>query len=123
MDGCKAPGLNALYVGGEFETQQAVKRMKLAAARGQIVASFRSVNDGAGACGPFSSAKQISRGDKAVTLCAQPAHEIAGLVHVPEQGTDIGNVFHGITFPGGLRGPAMGRVRRSLLRSDVSFPA
>jgi hypothetical protein len=37
---------------------------------------------------------------------------------VPEQGTDIGNVFHGITFPGGMRGPAIGRVRRSLLRSN-----
>jgi hypothetical protein len=24
---------------------------------------------------------------------------------VPEQGTDIGNVFHGITFLGGMRNP------------------
>jgi len=31
---CEAPGLDALDVGGEFETQQAVKRMKLATARG-----------------------------------------------------------------------------------------
>jgi len=115
----EAPGLDALDVGGEFETQQAVELMELSAACSKIVASFRSLDDGAGPCGPFASAQKIGGGDEAVTLCAEPAHEIAGLVHVPEQGTDIGNMFHGITFPGGMRGPAMGRVRRSLLRSDV----
>src|SRR6056297_689980 len=81
-------------------------------------ASVRSLDDSASPCSPFLPAQQLGRGDKAITLCAQPAHEIAGLVHVPEQGTDIGNMFHGITFPSGMRGPTMGCVRRSLLRSD-----
>ncbi|HKL65988.1 MAG TPA: hypothetical protein VJ886_07760 [Roseovarius sp.] len=79
--------------------------MKLATAGGQIAASFRCLDDSSSPCGPFSSAQQVGRGDKVVTLCAEPAHEIAGLVHVPEQGTDIGNVFHGITFHGGMRNP------------------
>jgi len=92
--------------------------MKLATAGTQIVDRCRSVKDGGGACGPFSSTKQIGRRHKAVTLCTRPAHEIAGVVHVPEQGTDIGTMFDGIAFRGGMRGPVMGRVRRSLLRSN-----
>lgn len=78
---------------------------ELPSAGTEVVAILHDGNDTTGALGPFLTTKQLGRGDKAITLCAEPAQKLTKLVRVPEQGMDVGNMLQGITFPCGMRTP------------------
>ncbi|MGC9419964.1 MAG: hypothetical protein ACP5EN_13435 [Rhodovulum sp.] len=98
MKARETQGLRPAEVLYQIQIQEPVKGVKLVPAGREVISGPGSRDDLFRSFGPPPAAKQVGRSDKVVALFAEPAQEIVGSVHVPEQGTDVVTVLHGITF-------------------------